>query len=177
MHKGLNKYQPALTVLIWGKIYKQQLILDLQKLVLLPLTRSSIFWHKLKDTSIHYQASPLKWSSLGRSAAGCFSPAYWQLIQVVWVLDGALVRVTVKLCVVGWRPLLSLHYHFSWLSALCGPYQGLFHLFTFVWHFSWIPCPPSGPPAILPLLSLPDIIISGPTLVKIGGKLFFWLLG
>jgi len=73
------------------------------------------------------------------------------------------LSVTLKHCGVEQRPLLSLHYHFSWLSALCGPYQGLFHPFTFIWHFSWIACPPSGPP----LLNSPDTTISGPTSVKV----------
>ena len=45
------------------------------------------------DTSIHYQVSLPKWSSLEWAAsAGYFFPAHWWSARVVWVFDGALVR-------------------------------------------------------------------------------------
>ena len=110
------------------------------------MTGSSIFATNTKthQYAIKFHCHSLQWSAL----AGCFFLSHWQ--WVVWILDGALVKgwglcATVELRGIEWRPQLSLNYHFSWLWSLCGPYQGLFHLFTFNF-FSWVPCMPSGPP-------------------------------
>ena len=95
--------------------------------------------------------------------------AFSQPIGNLYEWLGSIMQLGSGICVtlmdraVAQRSWLSRHYHFSWLSALCGPYQGLFHPFTFIWHFSWIACPPSGPP----LLNSPDTTISGPTSVKV----------
>ena len=73
-------------------------------------------------------------------------PYEWSgsFMELWWESRG--LCVTVKLRGVEWRSLLSLHYHFSWLSALCGPYRGLFHLFTFIWHFFMNLLPTIRPP-------------------------------
>ena len=140
--------------------------LDLQELVLLPMTESSIFF-AIPETyvSIHYQVSLPKWISLELFAsAGCFSPANWLSMSGLgpWWSSGKKVED----CDVEWRPLLSLSHHFSWLWALCGPYQGLFHYFTFVRHYSWIPFPAIWPLPPSHCLSSPDTTIWEPTFVK-----------
>ena len=59
----------------------------------------SIFWHKHKGKSIHYQVSLPKWSNLEWSAsAGCFFLAHCWSVRVVWVLGGALVRRQRTMC-------------------------------------------------------------------------------
>ena len=62
------------------------------------------------------------------------------LMELWW--EGRELCVTVKLHGVELRPLLSLHNHFCYLSALCGPYQGLFHLhLTFFMNPLTVICP------------------------------------
>ena len=85
-----NKLQLSVVI---SNIHAFKIWLDLQNVVLSPMTGSSIFCHKHQETSIHYQVSLPKWSSPKWSAfTGCFSLAHWQSIQVAWVLNGALVR-------------------------------------------------------------------------------------
>ena len=69
------------------------------------------------------------------------------LMEFCW--EGGGLIVIVKFCGAKWRPLLSFSLHFSWLRLLWGPYQGIFCLFTLVWHFFKKFCPLSGlPPTV-----------------------------
>ena len=152
--------------------------LDLQKPVLLTKT-AHFFATNLKahqyTTKFHCQNKVVLGGLLLLAAFAhpTDDPYKWSgsLMELWW--EGRGLSVTVKLHGIEWRLLLSLHYHFSWLSALCGPYQDLFHLFTFIRHLT---------AATLPLLSLPHTTILGSTLLKklckLAGKLFFlatWL--
>ena len=124
----------------------------------------SIFCHKHKDTSIHYQVSLPKW----RVVCFCWllfpSPLTINLsgLDPWWGFGERYIEdcVTVKLCGTEWRSLLSLHYHFNWLWALCGPYQDLFHLCLTFFHES---LPTIWPPTTY-LFSY--TAVSGPISVK-----------
>jgi len=99
------------------------------------------------------------------------------LMKLWW--EGRGLCVTAKLCCVEWRSLLSLTCHFSWLWALCGPYQDLFHLFTFVWHFFINTLLAIGSPcsAIVELAWYFQLGANfGEKLSKLAGKLFFGYL-
>ena len=93
-------------------------------------------------------------------------PYEWSgsLMELWW--EGRGLCVTVKFSGIELGPLLSLHYHFSWLWTLCGPYQGLFHLFIFIWHFFMNPLPAICPPPTHRPPNSPDTTILGQKLVK-----------
>ena len=128
--------------------------------------------NRKKDTSMHYQVSLPKWSSFELPAStGCFSPAHWQSVRVVWVLEGALER-SVWDCKVLWcwikTPAIFR------LSFLAGYEPCVAHIKVYftsspssdsrsdIFHESLARYPA---PATLPLLSSPDTICE-PTSVK-----------
>jgi len=147
--------------------------LDLQKLALLPMTGSSFFAiNKRYINTLTIFTAKLKYCSLGGLLLLAVflqpydGPYEWSgsLMELWW--EGRGLCVTVKFSGIELGPLLSLHYHFSWLWTLCGPYQGLFHLFIFIWHFFMNPLPAICPLTSLPLLSSPYATIWEPTSEK-----------
>jgi len=70
----------------------------------------------------------------------CFFLAHWWSVQVVLALMEFWWAVQVPRC---W--MKTAVYQPSSLWALYVPIKSLFHLFTLLWNFSWIPYPPSNP--------------------------------
>ena len=168
--------QDALLSNIHACIWKSNkyMQLDLHKLVISPMTGSSILCTNTKThkytIKFHCQNKIVLGGLLLLTAflQPTDNPYEWwgSLMELWW--EGRGLCVIAKLRGVEWRSLLSLHYHFSWLPALGCPYWGLFHLFTFIWHFFMNPLPAIWPrPPSINIVELAwYYTISGPTSVK-----------